>query len=110
MDNQRGGQGGVRGGGHGGGGQGGGNQGPTFTEAEINNFLDIMGEVNPIGPLEWDVVAERHHELFGAKNHDVTSLQHKFNTIANTVPPTGDPNIPAYIQLARGCCSRRSWD
>jgi len=51
MDNQRGGQGGVRGGGHGGGGQGGGNQGPTFTEAEINNFLDIMGEVNPIGPL-----------------------------------------------------------
>jgi hypothetical protein len=52
MDNRRGGQGGGQGGGRGGGGQGGGNQGPAFTEAEINNFLEIMGEVVPIGPLE----------------------------------------------------------
>jgi hypothetical protein len=96
MDNQRGGQ-----GGNGGGGRGGGNQSPAFTEAEIDNFLDIMGKVVPIGPLEWGVVAKRHCELFGAKNHDVKSLQHKFNAIANTVPPTGDPNIPAYIQLAK---------
>ncbi len=60
-----------------------------------------MGEVVPIWPLEWGVVAERHRELFGAKNCNVTSLRHKFNAIANTVPPTGDPNIPAYIQLAK---------
>jgi len=46
-------------------------------------------------------VAERHRELFGAKNHDVKSLWCKFNAIANMVPPTGDPNIPAYIQLAK---------
>jgi hypothetical protein len=46
-------------------------------------------------------VAERHRELLGAKNHDVKSLWCKFNAIANTVPPTGDPNIPAYIQLAK---------
>jgi len=49
MDNRRGGQ----GGGHGGGGRGGGNGRPAFTEAEINNFLEIMGQVVPIGPLEW---------------------------------------------------------
>jgi hypothetical protein len=101
MDNRRGGRGGGQGGGRGGGGRGGGNQGPAFTEAKIINFLEIMGEVVPIGPLEWGVVAERHHELFGAKNCDVTSLWHKFNVIATTVPPTSDPNIPAYIQLAK---------
>ncbi len=101
MNNRRGGPGGGRGGGRGGGCRGGGNQGPAFTEAEINNFLEILGEVIPIGPLEWGVVAERHRELFGTKNRDVTSLRHKFNAIANTVPPTGDPNIPAYIQLAK---------
>jgi len=95
MDNRRGGRGGGQGGGRGGGGRGGGNQGPAFTEAKIINFLEIMGEVVPIGPLEWGVVAERHHELFGAKNRNVTSLWHKFNAIAKTVPPTGDPNIPA---------------
>jgi hypothetical protein len=46
-------------------------------------------------------MAERHRELFGAKNHDVTSLRHKFNAIANMVPPTGDPNNPAQIQLVK---------
>jgi len=60
-----------------------------------------MGEVVPIGPLEWGVVAERHQELFGAKNWDIMSLQHQFNARANTVPPTGDPNIPAYIQSVK---------
>jgi hypothetical protein len=55
-----------------------------------------MGEVVPIGPLEWGVVAERHRELFGVKNHDITSLWHKFNAIANMVPPTRGP-----IQLAK---------
>jgi len=53
-----------------------------------------MGKVVPIGPLEWGAVAERHRELFGAKNHDIMSLPPKFNPIANTVPPTGNPNIP----------------
>jgi hypothetical protein len=60
-----------------------------------------MGEVVPIGPLEWGVVAERHRKLFGAKNCDVTSLWRKFYVIANTVHPTGNPTIPAYIQLAK---------
>jgi hypothetical protein len=32
---------------------------------------------------------------------DIMSLQCKFNSIANTVPPTGDPNIPTYIQIAK---------
>jgi hypothetical protein len=53
-----------------------------------------MGKVVPIGPLEWGVVAERHRELFGSKNCNVMSLQHKFNVIANTVPPTGDWGLP----------------
>jgi hypothetical protein len=39
---------------------GGGNRGPAFSEAEINNFLDIMGEVVPIGLIEWGIVVDRH--------------------------------------------------
>ncbi len=38
---------------------------------------------------------------FGAKNRDVTSLQHKFISIANITLPTGDPNIPGYVLLAK---------
>jgi hypothetical protein len=53
-----------------------------------------MGDVVPIGPMEWGVVAKHHKELFGAKNQHIISLQHiKFNLIANMTPPTGNPNI-----------------
>jgi hypothetical protein len=48
--------------------------GPAFTVAKIKNFLTIMGEVAPIGPMEWGIVAEWHKELFGAKNQDILSL------------------------------------
>jgi hypothetical protein len=46
--------------GHGGGEavQEGGNRGPTFSEAEINCFLTIMGDIVPIGPMEWGIEAE----------------------------------------------------
>jgi hypothetical protein len=44
-----------------------GNRGCAFTEAEINNFLTIMGDVVPIGPMEWSVVAKHHKELFWGK-------------------------------------------
>jgi hypothetical protein len=37
----------------------------------------------------------------GGKKHNILFLWRKFNVIANTVPPNGDPNIPAYIQLAK---------
>jgi len=29
-----------------------GNQGPAFTDYEVNNFMDIMGEIMSIGPLD----------------------------------------------------------
>lgn len=46
---------------------GGGSRCPTFIEAEINNFLSIMSKVVPVGLMEWEVVAERHREVFGMK-------------------------------------------
>jgi hypothetical protein len=67
-------------------------------ETEVKQFLTLIG---PIAPLEWSVVANWHWEIFVARNHDVTLLQHKFNSMANMVPLTGDPNIPPYIQLAK---------
>lgn len=83
------------------GGWGGGNRSPDFTEAEITNLLNIMGEVVPIGPLEWGVMAKQHKELFGTRNQYVTSLWCKFSMVANMTSPAGDPNIPGYVALAK---------
>jgi len=80
---------------------GGGNRGPIFTDYEINNFLDIMGDVMPIGPLEWALVVDRHKVLFGNKNRDMQSLWRKFNALAGTTPPTGDAVIPPIVQKAK---------
>jgi hypothetical protein len=81
--------------------RGGGNCGPIFTDYEINNFLDIMGDVMPIGPLEWALVVDRHKVLFGNKNRDMQSLRCKFNSLAGTTPPTGNAVIPPIVQKAK---------
>jgi hypothetical protein len=68
---------------------------------EIINFLDIMGDIMPIGPLEWALVVDHHKVLFGNKNRDMQSLRHKFNTLAGTTPPTGNAVIPPLVQKAK---------
>jgi len=81
--------------------RGGGNRGPAFMDYEINNFLDILGDVMPIGPLEWALVVDHHKVLFGNKNRDMQSLQRKFNALAGTTPSTGDAVIPPLVQKAK---------
>ena len=84
--------------------RGGGNRGPIFTDYEVNNFLDIMGDVMPIGPLEWALVVDRHKVLFGSKNRDMQSLRRKFNALAGTTPPTGDAGgHPSNCAEGEGC-------
>jgi hypothetical protein len=60
-----------------------------------------MGDVMPIGPLEWALVVDRHKVLFGSKNRDMQSLRRKFNALAGTTPPTGDAVIPPIVQKAK---------
>jgi len=73
----------------------------AFTESEINSFLDVIGEIVPVGPIEWGMVVDRHRVAFPNRNRDMISLRRKFNAIANMTPPTGDPEVPAYIQKAK---------
>jgi len=80
---------------------GGGNRGPAITDYEVNNFLDIMGDVMPIGLLEWALFVDRHKVLSGNKKRDMQSLQRKFNALAGTTPPTGDAVIPPLVQKAK---------
>jgi hypothetical protein len=51
----------------------GGNHGMVFTEMELNHLMDVMGEIVPIGLIEW----------------------------ANTTPHTDNPEVPVHIQKAK---------
>ncbi len=55
---------------------GGGNPGMAFTESELNNLMDISGDIVPIGPIEWAAVVDHHRILFANRNRDVSDNYH----------------------------------
>jgi len=73
----------------------------TFTDFEVNNFMDIMGEIIPIGPLEWASAINHHKVSFANKNRDMQSLQQKLNSLSRMTPSTSDPNVPQFFQKAK---------
>jgi hypothetical protein len=60
-----------------------------------------MGDITPIGPLEWALVVDHHKVLFSNKNRDMQSLRHEFNNLAGTRPPTGNTVIPTLVHKAK---------
>jgi hypothetical protein len=73
----------------------------TFTDFEVNNFMDIMGEIIPIGPLEWASAINHHKVSFANKNRDMQSLQQKLNSLSRMTLSTSDPNVPQFLQKAK---------
>jgi hypothetical protein len=56
----------------------------------------------PVGGSDWQLLAEEHskHEAYRNYNRDGKSLRRKYQQLARTKAPTGDPNIPEHITLA----------
>lgn len=76
-------------------------RGPGFTKEELKNFLDLMEEVVPIGPQQWETVADRHLESYPDQGRDTSSLRTKFNRLVSATPPTGDPSCPEEVRRAK---------
>jgi hypothetical protein len=56
----------------------------------------------PVGGSDWQLLAEEHskHETYRNYNRDGKSLRRKYQQLARTKAPTGDPNIPEHVTLA----------
>jgi hypothetical protein len=78
-----------------------GNHGAAYTDAEICSLYEIMRELEPISGQQWEIVAERHAEEWGDRNRIPESLKKKFRALVNMRAPTGDPNIPEVVFLAK---------
>ena len=61
-----------------------------YTDSELEALLDIIEEVLPQSPNEWEAVSWRHLENYPGRTLD--SIRRKFNSLANHKKPTGDPN------------------
>jgi len=53
-----------------------------------------------MGYDHWELVAELHGIHFPMQSRTLESMKHKFSTLANQQPSTGDPNIPPLVAKA----------
>ena len=73
--------------------------GKGFTKAETTTLLKAIEWILPIDAEGWTEV----HEIFNSKHSSrgVEGLKRKFNKLANKPVPTGNPNIPEDVKLAK---------
>ena len=77
------------------------NQGySNYSSTEVKSFLDVLEDKLPIGPDQWQEVADLH-EQNGFKHWDAYSLRRKFNTLHKKTCPTGDPDMPNDVRQAK---------
>jgi hypothetical protein len=76
-------------------------RGRGFSVAEIDCLLEIIEDVLPIGPDDWDIVTERHVSFYPGLGRSRDSLRRKFSSLYNHKKPTGDPTCPAYVRNAK---------
>jgi hypothetical protein len=72
-----------------------------FSVAEMESMLTAIEQFLPMGPDEWERVAEWHNSEFPSKNHEAQSLRRTFQSLYNIRIPTGNPECPAYVCRAK---------
>ena len=76
-------------------------RGVVFTLRERLHLLDTIADELPVTSVAWDRVAEIHSERYDVERRTGESLKQKFNELCRKPAPTGDPNIPEDVCLAK---------
>ena len=76
-------------------------RGKNWSEQEQLHLLDVLEEIRPINPEEWDRVKSQHDIAFPGFHRTVATLQRVYSDLARVVEPTGDPNIPRPVKKAK---------
>ena len=76
-------------------------RGFKFTTHELESLADAVEDIIPMSNTDWDTVSEVHNESFPGLNMTSDSLKRKFQEMARTKIPTGDPNCPHHIRIAK---------
>ncbi len=61
----------------------------------------MVKAIIPIGNPNWDKILNKHASCYPKKDCTAKSLKHKFQELARTKIPTGDPNMPPHIRKAK---------
>ena len=63
--------------------------------------MQIMEQICPIGQVQWETVKNDYNVFFPERMCNLDNLQRQFNCQVKKKAPTDDPNIPAYVLLAK---------
>ncbi len=73
----------------------------NYTDKEIAGMLEVAAQYLPIGQLEWEKkVAVAHNDKWQT-NRSGESLKRKFDALASSKVPTGDPLCPENVKVAK---------
>ncbi|KAH9841822.1 uncharacterized protein C8Q71DRAFT_720904 [Rhodofomes roseus] len=75
----------------------------TYTEADYRAMMDFVRDVLPLGPDEWARVRSLYNERAqreGRPERQVKPLRSKFESLARTPKPTGDAEVPWWVEEA----------
>jgi hypothetical protein len=72
-----------------------------YTREELVHFLDIASSIKPKSQTDWERVLDLHNVEYAYKNRSVESLRRKFAFLHRKKIPTGDPDCPVEVRLAK---------
>ena len=75
-------------------------RGFKFTTHELESLAEAVADIIPMSNTDWDNILEIHDANFPGLNRTSDSLKRKFQEMARTKIPTGDPNCPHHICIA----------
>ena len=75
-------------------------RGDNFSDEELYSFLDDVREVLPMGTIDWEIVARRHHVAWPETDRSAMSLKNKFAKLTGQRARTGQSKLPPEVAEA----------
>ena len=72
----------------------------NYSHEETMTMLELMQEILPISMEDWQLVEDRLRAKF-PPGREVASMRRKYHILHRKKCPTGDPNYPPEVKLAR---------
>eukprot|EP00536_Pseudo-nitzschia_multiseries_P009485 jgi/Psemu1/23297/gm1.23297_g len=73
----------------------------NYSRTEVLELLHTLKAILPVGPEEWAQVGQIHKDNFPDTNQSVANLRRKYSNLYRKKVPTGNPNCPKQVKLAK---------
>lgn len=73
----------------------------NYNTDEVMVLLKATEAVLPISGTDWELVANHHASYYPKKERMGKYLKKKFNKLAKSLIPTGNPDCPDYVRSAK---------